>query len=115
MTQNQVCLFFYVNGQFLVHGCELENAEKYGDFLIYPGGHYDIWERHYAKRYHVDYDYFPRGRVAYNNVKQEFQILFDHCIEDRMPQFAKEHYSGAFSLGFDEHYQCHKCNSEYVV
>ena len=60
-----VCLFFYVKGKFIIHGYTLAEAETYGDFLIYPGGHFDIWEDNYYKNYGVDYDYFPRGRVAY--------------------------------------------------
>lgn len=114
MLQNQVCLFFYVNGRFLIHGCTLDEAEEYGDFLIYPGGHFDIWDKEYANRYHVDYDYFPRGRVAYNRVKQEFQILFDRCIADKMPQFAEERYTTAYTLGLDAHYRCHRCNRGYI-
>ena len=75
MEMNQVCLFFYVNGQFLIHGCELKDAETYGDFLIYPGSHFDVWESNYAKRYSVDFDYYPRGRVAYRKTNRTFQIL----------------------------------------
>lgn len=59
MPQNQVSLFFYVNGQFLIHGCDLADAENYGDFLIYPDSHFEIWEKYYAKRYPVDFDFFP--------------------------------------------------------
>ena len=28
-------LFFYVKGKFLIHGCKLEQAENYGDFMVY--------------------------------------------------------------------------------
>lgn len=113
MTQNQVCLFFYVNGQFLVHGCELKEAEEYGGFLIYPGGHYEIWEKHYAKKYMVDYDFFPRGRVAYQKSTQSFQILYDRCIEQEVRAFAAENYQGKTVFGYDEHYQCSRCNQFY--
>ena len=115
MLQDQACVFFYVNGQFLIHGCDLEHAEKYGDFLICPDSHFDIWDRYYAGRYHVEYDYYPRGRVAYDQVRQEFRILYDRCIADKMRQFAQERYTGAVSFGLDEHYRCRKCNKGYII
>jgi len=115
VANNQVCLFFYVKGQFLIHGCSLESAESYGDFLIYPEGHFDVWEKHYARKYRVDYDYFPRGRVAYNKQSKTFQILYDRCIEKEVQSFAKENYPESATLGCDEHYQCHRCNRNYIL
>ena len=32
----KVGLFFYVEGRFAFSGCELSEAETYGDFLIFP-------------------------------------------------------------------------------
>ena len=74
---NMVNLFFKVNNKFLIHKCENEVAEKYGDFLNFPESHMEIWEKFYAKKYHVDFDYFPRGRVVYNiNEKSKAVSLF---------------------------------------
>ena len=115
MPQNQVCLFFYVDGQFLIHGCDLADAENYGDFLICPDSHFEIWENHYALQYHVDFDFYPRGRVAYHKSSQTFQILYDRCIGSEIQHFAETHYSGTVSLGYDKHYQCHSCNQNYVI
>lgn len=115
MPQNQVSLFFYVNGQFLIHGCDLADAENYGDFLIYPDSHFEIWEKYYAKRHPVDFDFFPRGRVAYNKNTQVFQILYDRCIDGEIQKFTEDSYTENVSLGYDEHYQCHRCNENYVV
>ena len=114
MFQNQVCLFFYVNGQFLIHGCALADAERYGDFLVYPESHFALWEKYYSKRYRVDFDFFPRGRVAYRQSDQTFQILYDRCIGEAIHTLTSS-YDGTVSLGFDEHYQCRKCNKDYVI
>lgn len=103
------------NGQFLIHGCDLADAENYGDFLIYPSSHFEVWEKHYAKRYPVDFDFFSRGRVAYNKNTQVFQILYDRCIDSEVRSFAESRYNGNVSLGYDEHYQCHRCNKNYVL
>lgn len=116
MPNRQVCLFFYVNGEFLIHGCSPDEAEHYGDFLVYPESHMDEWDKHNAKTYGVDYDFFPRGRVAYHKAEGVFQILYDPCIGDNIRTLVDDHYSGAkVTLGNDEHYQCHKCNRNYIL
>lgn len=114
MTE-RIGLFFYVHGEFLFHSCSLEDAENYGDFLIYPKSHMEIWERYYAETYGVDFDFFPRGRVAYRKSNQTFVVYYDRCIEEEMREFIDMHYEGDVSLGYDEHYQCHKCNRDYVI
>ena len=114
--EKSVCLFFFVEGEFIVHRCGLCDAEEYGDFLIFPGGHFEIWEEHYAKKYNVEFDYYPRGRVAYNKKTETYQILYDRCIEGDIQNFVDTYYKAQrTALGYDEHYQCHKCNENYVM
>lgn len=87
-----------------------------GNFLIYPGGHFDIWEEMYFRKYRVDYDFYPRGRVAYNTVTETYEILYDKCIGEQINSFVSAHFEGKpVSLGFDEHYKCRKCNKGYVI
>jgi hypothetical protein len=104
-----------VYGEVLVHGCSLEAAERYGDFLIYPDSHFEIWDKHYAKRYRVDFDYFPRGRVAYRKTEGAYQILYDRCIEAQVRQWAAGAYDAPVTFGLDEHYQCSNCNHDYAM
>ena len=113
--QNHVCLFFYVKGEFLIHSCDLSKAEPYGDFLVFPDSHFEIWEKHYARRYPVDFDYFPRGRVAYRKNDQTFLIHYDHCLDPVIHKLVEAHYTENIILGYDEHYQCHKCNPTYII
>lgn len=110
----KVGLFFYVNGKFLLHGCSLEEAEPYGDFLVYSDSHLEVWEKNYHNRYGVDFDFFPRGRVAYRKSTQTYQILYDRCIGDNIQQLVDLYGEEAVSLGYDEHYQCHMCNEDYI-
>lgn len=37
-----VNIFFKVNNEFLIHKCENDQADKYGDFLNYPKSHMEI-------------------------------------------------------------------------
>ena len=79
-----VLLFFYIPNQknFLIHKCENNEAEKYGDFLNYPDSHMEIWDKYYYKKYKVDFDYYPRGRVVYNLSEDTYYIYHDICIKD---------------------------------
>lgn len=106
-----VCVFFFVQKEFLVHSSPLTQAEEYGDYLVYPKSHFEIWDNYYYKKYGVDFDYFPRGRVAYNKVSGKYHIYFDRCIKDKMLAFIDD----SMVICYDEHYQCHKCNKEYVI
>ena len=113
MKRNSVGLFFYVQGEFLIHGCSLEEAENYGDFLIYPDSHFEIWGKHYEEQYGVDFDFFPRGRVAYCKSEKKFWLYYDTCIGEDIQILIDSYYDGEISLVYDEHYQCHRCNLTY--
>lgn len=113
MHKNQVCLFFFIKGCFLIHGCEINEAENYGDFMIYPQSHFEIWQEEYADRYPVEFDFFPRGRVAYRKSDNTYQILYDRCIGEQIEELVAM-YDGKVTLGYDEHYQCYMCNQNYV-
>ena len=105
MSKNQVCLFFYVQGKFLIHGCDLKEAEEYGDFLVYPQSHFEIWEQYYYDKFRVDFDFFPRGRVAYNKKEDKFIMYYDGCIGDVIQAFTDTSYDEQPSVEYDEHYQ----------
>ena len=112
---NQVGLFFFVGGKFLFHGCSFENAENYGDFLIYPNGHYDVWEDKYFNKYKVDYDYYPRGRVVYRKSDKRFIVYYDKCIEMQIFELLDNYEDYDVELSYDEHYKCFECNEGYVI
>lgn len=113
--EKQVGLFFYVRGQWLFHSCSLDEAETYGDFLIYPRSHMEVWEENYFKKYGVDFDYFPRGRIAYRKTDGTFLVYRDRCIGDEILPFVEKSCGKQVYLDYDEHYQCHKCNCNYII
>lgn len=106
--------FFFVNNKFLIHKCTNEEAEKYGDFLNYPESHFDIWEKHYSTKYHVDFDYFPRGRVVFNIKENCYYIYHDKCITN-LSEIIKEYKNENYKVSLDFHYQCKNCNKNYVI
>ena len=91
----------------------LKNAIKYGNFLIHPLGHYDLWKKitiRNSQWVEMEYEDIPRGRVVYkigdskpfqiyacpvcNNlgiksaIIEEFNIPLNSCIFN----FTDEHY-----------------------
>ena len=114
MPTGFVGLFFYARGQLLLHTCPLEKAEKYGDFLVYPASHFDIWEERYRTNYAVDFDYFPRGRIVWCIPEKTFWIYRDVCIPDETLQRLKAGL-GRTDEKSDEHYVCHMCHREDLI
>lgn len=108
-------LFFYVEGELLFHGCSLDEGEPYGDFLNYPHSHQKIWLKHYRPKYCVDFDYYPRGRVVYRKTDNSYLIYYDKCIEPFLKAVTQKYTGKSLITGYDEHYQCHLCNEDYVV
>ena len=115
----EVGLFFFVKGNFAFSGCSLSAAEKYGDFLIYPESHFDVWEKYktlncLTEFRKVDHDFFPRGRVVYRTTDETFIIYYDKCVEKEIHRIADEYRNYRIILETDEHYCCHECNANYV-
>ena len=74
-----VGLFFVTSDGLLLHTCTIENGEPYGDFVNYPESHDAVWQREYLRKYHVDYDFFPRGRIIFNRVTDVYKLFYDLC------------------------------------
>ena len=110
-----VGIFFVVKGNLLLHNCSLDNAEKYGDFLNYPKSHMEIWDEYYYSKYKVDFDYYPRGRIIYNEKEQKYYIYYDKCLENDIKNLGIIPENKDVKLLKDYHYQCHTCNPNYVV
>lgn len=108
MTKQFVGLFFYCREKLEVFSIPIEHAEKYGDFLIYPYSHDEIWEKYLRKKYRRDYAYYPRGRIVFNEKDAQYWVYSDRCI----PRFELEtmvKHLGEYIFKEDEHYVCHKC------
>lgn len=110
-----VGIFFYVDGVFKLHLAELEEASEYGDFLVYDGSHNDVWNEKYMKDYGVDFDYYPRGRIAYRRSDKTFFIYYDTCIKEEVKFLVGFAVKGKYEFVTDEHYVCHECNENYLT
>ena len=70
--------------------------------------------KYYYKKYRVDFDYFPRGRVVYNIKDDKYYVYNDKCIKD-LSSIIGEEEKEKIEIREDFHYQCHKCNKYYMI
>ena len=114
-----VGLFFFIEGNFVFSGCPLNEADTYGDFLIYPEGHLEAWDsveslNSFEDGRKVDYDYYPRGRIVYRKTDDTFIIYYDKCVEGALDRLTRAYEGCNVKTETDEHYCCHACNNLYV-
>lgn len=110
---NRVGIFFLTSKGPLEHFCILSEAERYGDYLVYPTSHDRIWLSFYQREYGVDFDFFPRGRIAYNLRENYYRVFYDRCVLQYAQCLAGRMKQKHIELNEDEHYQCHMCNPHY--
>ena len=108
-------LFFFVNGNFLIHACPVEDGEDSRHFVNYPLSHMDVWNQFYEQKYHVDFDFYPRGRIVYRKKDDTWLLYYDRCIGSDIAELIDSLPTGKVIAGFDEHYQCHRCNAFYAM
>jgi len=59
-------------------------GEKYGSFIVAPREHYNTWEslkRHKIIPKNSNYEYLPRGRVAYDSDTEKFVVYHGKYIK----------------------------------
>ncbi len=110
-----VGLFFVINGKILLYKCKLDKAEKSGHFFNYPKSHMEVWDKYYYKKYHVDFDFFPRGRIVYNVDDDEYYIYHDKCLDGKLDNLINMLSGKKIRILHDPHYKCSKCNDEYII
>lgn len=80
----QVGIIFLVNDKLFVDSTPLEEAGRYGPFLIHERGHDEFFEV-LLRAGSVDGEYtdWPRARVAYSTLSETYTLLADSCILKR--------------------------------
>jgi hypothetical protein len=85
----------------LAHRCALAQAEECGEFRTCPHGHFDVWEGWRAQcpagfvtsvLRDSEYEEWPRGRVVFNAVHDQFIVYADGQLSERELQHVLEHF-----------------------
>ena len=77
----KIGLYFYINEEVIMEAVSVEMGIKYGDMITSKQSHFNVWEELYLKKYQHEYDYFPRGRVVYSPVNNQYILYIDKCID----------------------------------
>jgi hypothetical protein len=111
--------------QLLTAGCSLEAAEPCGDFLNFPDGHYEMWDR-WRKTNDSDlalgdvvrsfeYEDWPRGRIVFDRLKKRFTLYADAKLMNRETIAQIEYLfllpAEQTTVERDFHYQSHETQS----
>ena len=84
-----------IRSNLVATGCTLESGDHAADWVDYPGGHADYWERWqdagenwlHAHNLPVDilsseYDDHPRGRILYDLKSKRFILYADERLQN---------------------------------
>lgn len=104
--------FFYIANKIYSDSVNWDKAEDYGDFKTW-GSHYGFWDalsRTNWEFQELDYNYFPRGRVTYNFVKDIYYIYLNPKLKSKtiLPKIIEEFDLNGLNYVVDdkdEHYQ----------
>ena len=120
MNQGKIGIFFMVQGHLLIDATPHEQGELYGDAINFSG-HFDYWETLIPKSAveqifkNYAYDHFPRGRVVYFIKTSSFKLYADPCMsKDEIEKVSAAFQLPSYRLARDEHYQCAKCNTDFL-
>ena len=111
-----VGIFWLIDGNPLIDSTALSQAEPYGDHLIHPRGHAEVWgqyQRAGVVPIDMEYEESPRGRVIYHTKTRRFTFLADPCIlnDKRIVHRIMSNMSLPRNTGTDtdNHYRCSAC------
>lgn len=114
--------FYYIDGVVFEDSDDLRDATLVSTgFSDSNNSHYDYWkfsQSIYPEFRSLDYDYYPRGRVVYNNTTDTYYLYTDKCLLDNnitsdiISKFNLP--KSKVIISTDDHYQCHQCNKSYV-
>lgn len=113
-----VGLFFVVGKKLLLDCVSDQEAEVYGEFLVYDASHFDVWLAKHERIYHKSYDYYPRGRVVCHQPDHVYTVYVDRCIDDTMLTEIIHRFHLQDELHrvdrSDTHYVCHRCSKDHL-
>lgn len=114
---SQIGLFYYVNGEFLFHGIDVEKSLDYiggKNDCRYRHSYYEIWNSYHRENFQVDFDYYPRGKVTYDKNADLFCITYEECIPEIEIGKLLIHYPEK-NVIFNKstHTKCHICSGSY--
>lgn len=117
-----VGIFFVVSDSIVTDTISSELATR-NELFVEHGEHYNFWlklipstKSEFAFKSHA-YDYYPRGRVVLDIQINKFSLFIDRCIRTSSLHEIVDIFglsSERIQIRYDEHYQCHACNKQFI-
>lgn len=117
-----VGIFFVVSDSIVTDKISRELATRNELFAEY-GEHYNFWlqlipssKSEFSFKSHA-YDYYPRGRVVLDIQSNKYSLFIDRCIRTSSVHEIVDMFglsSEQIQIRYDEHYQCHSCNKQFI-
>ncbi|MEG0711229.1 MAG: hypothetical protein RR448_03170 [Niameybacter sp.] len=108
---------FFCQDEILTKQYETLAGTKQGVFYNPPEGHDRVWRNEFEKKYEEKYDFWPRGRVAYNTNSKQYVIYHDPCLKQIQLNQVRECFGideEEVRFVVDEYYSCHVCSHKWV-
>ena len=71
--------FFYIEGKFKYLKMDINDGKFDEQFINHPSSHFDFFNS-FNSDDTIDYGFYPRGRVIFNNFTNEFYIYVDNVL-----------------------------------
>lgn len=71
--------FFYIEGKFKYLKMDINDGKFDEQFINHPSSHFDFFNS-FNLDDSIDYGFYPRGRVIFNNFTNEFYIYVDNVL-----------------------------------
>lgn len=109
---SQIGVFFYTEDEIISYTYEIKQGTQQGVFFNPPEGHDRVWRKEYEKGEAKGFDFWPRGRVAYNTNSKQFIIYHDKCIKKSELELVRIKFGikeEEVRYVEDQYYACHEC------
>lgn len=113
----KIGLFFCTQEGLIACTYDKQEGKQQGVFIIPTEGHDRVWRSQYEQEQGVGYDYWPRGRVAYNTSSRQYVVYHDTCIQVEEIQQVIQAFGiqdEDIRYTVDEYYSCHACSKTFM-
>lgn len=116
--ESEVGILWLIHGKLLYGSTVVSLAKISGSRLIHATSHEQEWRKYQRNGMFPAwaYDQHPRGRVEYDTLRGEFEILIHPCLSPDEPLFEaireSMHLPQTTRVIVDERYRCYVCRAK---
>ena len=82
MNDSFVGPFFFIDNKIIALKVDISKGERIGNFINHPKSHFEFF-KDIMNDPRDDYGHYPRGRVVYDCMTNQFIIYIDKCLNNK--------------------------------